>query len=243
MNEISGWVEKFNSVVNDANQLISVARDTELQKAAVQALADLSTELETWKKHAIASGNEDVANLILAMECVAACLASEITMYILLKAGKPEKAWDSLVDAQSNARDAIHAHPSFAHIATQVDRLHMIEKIIFPPQMFLSAGLIVERTICTICGQDYEECSHVVGFPYWGFFCRRQLKGIRPDHVALVKNPANKRCRITHYSVEGGMRNRMTYRVEPHKADEMKEVGNTGMLTRAILMSADDLVS
>lgn len=241
--ETKAKVAEFNCIVDDANQFVSIARDMGLQKEAVGKLASLACLITTWKEEAIAVSDEDSANLFLGMECVVKVLSAEISMYILLKAEQPEKAWDFLVAAQTAARDAIHAHKSFAHIEAQASRLHAIERVLFPPQMFLSAGLIVGQTVCTICGFDYDDCPHVVGMPYWGRFCHRKLLDIKADHVAIVKNPANKRCRITHFSTEDGMRNRMTWRIDAPESGETKEIGDTGLLTRSIIMTAQDLVS
>ena len=123
-------------------------------------------------------------------------------------------------------------------------RLDAIEKLVFPPQIFLSTGMIVRSEICSICEKDYADCEHLVGMPYWGRFCFRRLKDIRPDHVAIVEEPANKLCRLTHFSAEGGMRNRMTWRIEPSETQaETLADGQKGLLTKAILLTTYDLAS
>jgi hypothetical protein len=70
-----------------------------------------------------------------------------------------------------------------------------IEELVFPPQVFFSAGLVVQKSICSICGTEYGDCFHVVGRPYMRELCRRILTNVVPDHVAIVNEPANKRCR------------------------------------------------
>jgi len=177
------------------------------------------TELENEKRAAVAARDEDFANLLLGYQCVATCLDAEITMWLLLKSAKPDEAWDSLVSAQMAAADAARAHPGFRHVLHQAERLEAIEKLVFPPQVFVSAGMVVQRQECSICGGEYGECGHLIGKPYWGEFCYTIARDIEFDHVAVVANPADKRCRILHFPVEGGERNRMTWKIEESDAD------------------------
>jgi hypothetical protein len=213
-------VENFNATVHDSEILLSVARDSDLQRSAVAQLSDLSIKLKNCKQEAIADENEDRANVILGMECVAEAIKAELSMWLLLKEEMPEKAWDNLIAAQTATSGAIRAHRQFAHLENHAERLDAIEKLVFPPQIFLSVGMIVRKEICTICNSDYDACAHVVGMPYWGVFCSRRLENIELDHVSIVENPANKLCRVTRFSVEGGTRNRMTWRIESNKRQE-----------------------
>jgi hypothetical protein len=176
-------------------------------------------ELRDEKRAAVAAQNEDLANLLLGYQCVATCLHAEITMWLLLKSEKPDEAWDSLVSAQMAAADAARAHPGFHHVTHQAERLEAIEKLVFPPQVFVSAGAIVRRQECSICGGEYGECGHLIGKPYWGEFCYILAKDIEFDHAAIVANPADKRCRILRFSVEGGERNRMSWKIEKPGAE------------------------
>jgi hypothetical protein len=163
-------------------------------------------------------------------------------MWLLLKSEKPEDAWDKLIAGQTETTHAMRAHPTFEHLKNRVEHLGAIEKLIFPPRVFLSAGMIVRKQLCSICDIDYADCSHLVGRPYWGEFYFRRLEDVTADHVAIVLDPANKLCRVTHFSTEGGMRNRMTWRVEPtHQRRSVVGKSNGRLLTRGILLSANDL--
>ena len=51
-----------------------------------------------------------------------------------------------------------------------------------------------------------------------GEFCYIIARDIELDHVSIVESPADKRCRVERFSVEGGTRNRMTWKFE--KEDE-----------------------
>jgi hypothetical protein len=142
-------------------------------------------------------------------------LKAELTMWLQLKEGKPDDAWNSLVVAQMATRDAVRAQKGFSYLEGRAIRLVNIERVVFPEQVYFSAGLIVEHQECSICGAEYEDCNHLVGMPYMGEFCRCILRAFKADHVAMVKDPANKQCRVVSFNAEGGKRNRMTWRVEP----------------------------
>ena len=219
---IRQFVGVFNAVVEECEAFLFITRDSDLQRDACAKLDGLLLEIANYKQSAIAVDDENSANLLLGCECVAKFLTSEIRMWLFLKAEQPDKAWDMLVDAQRYVLDAIRSDEGFAHLDKYLDRLNAIEHLVFPPQVFLSSGMIVEAQICSICEQDYEKCGHIKGRPYMGSFCVVRLVPSALDHVAIVENPANKRCRVLKFSVEGGNRNRMTWRVEPIAAGNDK---------------------
>ena len=66
-----------------------------------------------------------------------------------------------------------------------------------------------------------------------GKFCTVRLIASAVDHVALVDDPADKRCRILKFSAEGGYRNRMTWLIEP--SDDAKDEATPGLRTQGIV--------
>jgi hypothetical protein len=171
-------------------------------------------QIASEKAAAVGSSDEDYANLLLGCECVARSLFAELQMWLLLKQEDPDAAWDQLIEAQGQALWAVRAHEGFKHLEHHHEKLQVIERVVFPPQVFLSAGLIVERQECSICQADYEDCEHIVGRPYMGEFCWRIARNVQADHVSFVEQPADKRCRVLAFEDEGGRRNRMTWRAE-----------------------------
>jgi len=216
---LSPFVAEFNRTVQSVEHLLSIARAGELQREAIIILDTTLTDVGNEKAAAAARNEEDYANLLLGCECVAAVLISELKMWLLLKDEKPDEAWNELVTAQMASVDAVRAHKGFAHLEQYVQKLEAIEKIVFPPQVFVSSGMIVRRQECSICGSDYDDCDHLIGRPYMGRFCYIIAQDISLDHVAIVKEPADKRCRVEEFRVEGGVRNRMTWRIERGEAD------------------------
>lgn len=207
----------FNDQIKEAEVFLSIARDSTLQRQAVEKLQVLATSVAAEKDGAIKNSNEDYANLLLGCECVAAALIAELRMWLLLKEGKPDAAWDELINAQMVSIDAIRAHPGFAHLSEHNRKLEAIEELVFPSQVFISSGMIAGKQECSICGEEYGDCDHLVGKPYMGKFCNIIARDLSLDHVAIVEHPADKRCRVLHFDVDGGTRNRMSWKIEPKK--------------------------
>lgn len=239
MTQTNPTIDRLNSIIKDVETVRCITRASELQRAACGRLKDLLAECREQKVAAVSAGDEDFANLVLGFECVARYLRAEIEMWLLLKEEKPDEAWDKLVSAQNSAIAAVRAHRGFAHLEKIGERLLTIEKILFPPQTFVSTGLVVRNQICSICGTEYGECDHLAGKPYWGRFCAIITRGIEANHLALVKEPDDKGCRVTHIGVPGGSENKMTLRIE--KDDQLTGQaveGQPGLIVRARLLRA-----
>ena len=221
-NDLPNFIIQFNNFVEESQILLSIARDSELQQEEYENLENILPEIAQEKKKAIENNNEDYANLLLGCECVTNFLINELKMWLLLKQEKPEKAWDCLVDAQMEATRAVKAHDGFRHLEHHRHRLEIIEKVVFPPQVFISVGAIVHEQECSICGEDSDECEHLAGEPYMGEFCYVTIKNAHLDHVSLVETPTNKRCRVISFNVDGGSCNWMTRKIE--KSDENTSV-------------------
>jgi hypothetical protein len=203
--------ELFTCCVN----LSCITRNTDLQKDALGRLTAFMQFNEKIKRDAVAGGDEDFANYCLGLDRVATALHAEISMWPALKADRPDDAWTKLVTAETAYAEAIGARENFEPMQDQIERLDEVERVVFPPQVYLSVGTVVRSKICSICSQEYEECDHISGKPYWGELCYTILRDVVPNHVAIVTEPANKMCRVVYFDVEGGRRNRMTWRIEP----------------------------
>ncbi|MCX7113609.1 MAG: hypothetical protein NTX45_26675 [Proteobacteria bacterium] len=217
-NALKPFISSFNKQVKEAEVFLSIARDSALQQQTIEKLLVFAASIGIEKDSAINSGNEDYANLLLGCECVTSSLVAELRMWLLLKEEKPDTAWDELVTAQMASIDAVRSHPGFAHLSEHNRRLEVIEKLVFPPQVFLSSGMIVGKQECSVCGEEYGSCDHLAGKPYMGRFCYIIAKEISLDHVAIVEHPSDKRCRVQHFEVDGENRNRMTWKIEQMQA-------------------------
>lgn len=219
MTDLPPFIASFDTLVERSENMLSIARGRELQEQACSELTDALTAIAAEKQRAIKAADENYANMLLGCECVARALMAEIRMWMLLKTEEPDAAWDQLVAAQMASVDAVRAHAVFTHLQRHVQRLEAIERLVFPPQVFISSGFVVNSQECSVCGSEYEECDHLLGKPYMGKFCYITARDLEIDHVSIVNYPADKRCRVQRFGDEGGQRNRMTWRIEPNERD------------------------
>ena len=207
-------IHLFNETIQSCEPYLFITRDSDLQKETIISLSNLRKKVLAIKDKAIKNKNECFANILFGYECVIQSMTSELQMWLNLKINEPDKAWDDLILAQKSNIAAIRSDDGFGHLVQRSKKLEMIENIIFPPQLFLSIGLIVENQKCSICHKEYEDCEHIKGKPYMGEICRFVIEKAEINHIAIVKNPSDKQhCRLTKYDA----RNIMTLKIEDHK--------------------------
>lgn len=234
---IEQHVDKFNQEIKNIEVLDFITRDDNLQNSACLKLKTLWEEAKALKIGYAQKGETDAANLFLGFQFVISQLYNKLNMWLCLKKQDPEKAWEHLIKAQRKCREATCAHKGFQHLSAAYERLVAIEKLIFPPQIFLSSGLLVGKLVCSICHSDYEECNHISGKAYNGMLCGIIEKDIRGDHVAIVDHPEDKRCRITSFTNSEGIRNRMTWSLKPLPKDT-ETIPDGELLASAIIIVA-----
>ncbi|MGB5596366.1 MAG: hypothetical protein WBM32_10545 [Crocosphaera sp.] len=90
-------------------------------------------------------------------------------------------------------------------IEGRLKMLHELENFFvenFGKGMYLSPGLIADKYICSICKKDTRSCCHISGRIYKGQICYSQPVNERIDHVALVREPKDPRCRIWPWNIK-----------------------------------------
>ncbi|MDB5584967.1 MAG: hypothetical protein JWR80_10143 [Bradyrhizobium sp.] len=236
------WWRAFDERLAEVACLLYLTRDIELQRAGEPILSALYDDAESMRLEMLAAGRMDEALRALGTRYLMDAFRAELRMYVLLKEGDPDHAWDQLVHAETAYIHAARAHRAIeAQIAEYVTRLARLEQDAFPAQVFMSAGLIVRRQQCSVCGGDYQVCEHIVGEIYDAEFCHIRLMDVTADHFAIVEQPANKMCRITHFSTAGGKRNRMTWAVTPDSGNASREIPDGAMMAEAVMMTASDI--
>lgn len=205
---------EYERLVQEAETLAFGARATELQPETATHLDEFLELIAVDKTNLISDGDEEASNVCLALECLIGALRCELEMWIAVKEDRAEDAWEMLISAQQNAAGALRAHP-IGTIAEQRTPLYSaIERVVFPPQVYASVGAVAVETRCSICDTPYADCAHIQGRSYWGRFCSLIVTEARLREVSVVLTPADKRCRVTHFSDQGLRRNRMTWRLE-----------------------------
>lgn len=218
---IETFRDHFNDVVEEVQRFAVFVRAIEFQQQSVARLETLLAECTKAKEKAIAEQSDDAANAYLAFEFMAKALAEEFRFYLELKADAPDSAWDHLVNAESSSAAAMKSHSVAGHLDGYIHRLHALERLLFPQPVFFSSGFIVRESECSICGVEYGECSHVKGRPYMGKLCTRVVTNAELQEVSVVSDPADKHCRVVHYTdTDGAWRNVFTQRIVTRNAEQ-----------------------
>lgn len=217
MNKYEVFLSRQKEIIKKAENLTCITRATILQEEIIIALDSVLKIIETQKQESIDNKNEDDANAFLSIQCALNALKANIKTFVLIKNGFPDQAWDSLISAQDYAVSAILAHPINAHLENEYcPHLEVLEKILFPPQNFMSISITTQEEICSICNKEYSECEHVSGIAYMGKFCQIIITKIKKiNECSIVDNPADKKCRITHQHINGKRVNIISLLDEP----------------------------
>jgi hypothetical protein len=168
----------------------------ELQEAHIKGLQELLDKIGSFKKQAQERRDETAANTSFVMMQYVNGVAEFLSMWVQLKEDKLEQAWESLVEAQGSIACGLRLL-ELKGFSSFNARLDAAEKILFPPQVFTSSALRFAWSECSICGQKYGECDHLAMKLYMGEMCRQVVHDITyVDHVAIVKEPDDKRLRF-----------------------------------------------
>ncbi len=167
----------------------------ELQTEQQHRVHDFLQRLEKYRQEAIAAQDEEAANAAFVALCIVEGLLNHLQLWLLLKSGRMDEAWDQLVEAQDSVQIALRFVQSELLQHWYMELL-ALEKLLFPPQTFVSSSHTFGYAECTICGKVYGECEHVAGRLYLGQMCGKWFRDLgHINHVAIVEHPRDKGCR------------------------------------------------
>jgi hypothetical protein len=223
-NRLEALKVEFKDVVTECERFCYAARARELQVEAIDRLETLKTKASALKAVMVAAQNEDSANQLLSIEEMLQALICELKMWVAFKDDDPNNAWDFLINAQGAAHTAMQAHEIASHLDDYIEKLHILEHLLFPPQVFMSPGVIIKESTCSICGSEYGECDHVVGRPYMGEICAKAIEKFEIHETSVVPHPANKHCRMIMISDGKMVRDLMTGRLTPANSGDISDM-------------------
>ena len=199
--KLSKVLRRFDTTIEECGRVIYVSRDIDMQRGVLLRINTVKNLIFEQKASAKGNRNESVANRLLALSCVLESLSSEIQSYILLKLDQAENAWEELVSAQEWVMPAVIADLEWKQWGVEtMARLTKFEKAVFPPLTYVSSGILIGGSTCSVCGNDYasDACQHIAGQAYMGEFCTRTVTEIvGVDHIAIVDSPQSKSHRVT----------------------------------------------
>ncbi len=213
--KIESFLKEFIETIKEYEKFCFMSRGKEFQQEAVKKLTMLKQKVTPLKEQMIKIKDEDSANTMLSLENLIDAKINELKMWIALKEDEPNEAWDFLINAQSAVRTAAQAHNIAIDLNAEgyANKLHLLEKLLFPPQIFFSPSFIIKKAECSICGKEYGECEHIVGKAYMGKMCYKIVKEIKEiKEISIVEEPANKRARMLQFTDEGVTRDFMSWR-------------------------------
>jgi hypothetical protein len=196
----------------------------ELQTKQQHRIHDLMQRVEKYRQEAIAVQDEEAANAAFVALCIVEGLLNHLQLWLMLKSERMEEAWDQLVEAQDSVQIALRFVQS-EWLRHWYMELLALEKLLFPPQRFVSSSYTFGHAECTICGKVYGECDHIAGRLYVGQICGKRI--CEPGHirhVAIVEQPSDKGCRWTSVKRDGYMYCTLTHRQLKEAADDRGNV-------------------
>lgn len=213
VNKLTKSKISFSEILKNVDELITkfstlnfIVRDIDIQKELIKEIQTYLSFIKYCKTQAIERNDEQHANAFLGIQCLLNSAISSLKIWVHIKESYHYLAWNSLIDAHEYIDYALktnHEHPLFNEIKQQLQKT---EEIIFPNiSMYNSPGIIFTGGDCSVCGKPLDTCEHIEEKIYCGVVCKRlNIKNIELHHVALVKNPKDRRCIFTEFEFEKG---------------------------------------
>lgn len=193
-------IQRFVNTADDIAPARYFVRAKKHQKASIERLTALQEFAGEVKQEVVRNGYPKDANLILSIECMIGGLIGELEMIVAIKEERPNSAWDHLLAARASGKAAERAHKVADKLNTEefLNRLEYYEHLLFPEMQYVSPAFDTGTLICSICEENYANCTHIKGRPYSGEFCTVELRDFGEfDHIALVDEPHSKAHRLT----------------------------------------------
>ena len=160
----------------------------------------LTSRLDSYQE-TVSNSNESTLNEFFVLRCYVSLLKSYTSVWLKIVNGQFSESWNSLQDSLDQLRTVKRFASTENNKAINLleFQLTQLERL-YPYRVFASIGAFFERIECNICGKDMDtsECIHLAGELYNGKMAYGIVHEISPDHVSLVKNPADKRCVVSY---------------------------------------------
>ncbi len=225
--EISKIRSAYCDFIDKCGGVIYYTTAISLQEQKIEEIEQEIYRIKQYKAQFRMRGAEEYVNEFFHMQCMLNAMKSVLHMWLKVKSSDFSEAWCCLIDAQEYVHVALKIKDyQGARIIEKF--LLQVEETIFPkPTYFMSSGHVETIGKCSICNLSFSLCEHIENQVYMGKLCMRvEKKILKFDHVALVKEPKDKRCIITEiYDENGNMTDCFTGEIcegLEDKADNMK---------------------
>ncbi len=205
MSEVEDFRSALQFLKNRASIYISC--DSTVQAEYFFSLERIFHYLKKLKKESVIKKQEDHANALLAMQYACICLQYKILFILALKHMDGQNAFDYLIAAQKYVEKVILCSEYINQeldAESVSDELLYLEKLCFPPQVFMSVGGYYEEDYCNICKDDSSKCIHLDRKPYMGMLCTITPRLTQWFEMSIVESPRNKHARVLSH-IENGV--------------------------------------
>ncbi len=230
-------IQVWQEVKDDAEHFCFVSADETLQARALANIETLIAHMDAVLENAIRDSDQPdhIADSVFCLITSVKGVRAELKMWTAIRSGDYERAWDHLITAQGCC-EFLLGRKEITRADRRLRMLLCLERILFPPQMFMSPG-VVGQCKCTICGQDPQSCDHIKGRLYRGKLCRHEVTSVDWMEVSLTFFPADKRRRILSYSSDAGPIDKLTNgpkRPEPANTPDATRESTRSLLDASI---------
>ncbi|MCE2939790.1 MAG: hypothetical protein ACK5XS_12665 [Armatimonadota bacterium] len=205
------YASSCQEIANKADRMCCLSACAESQDEALSELEHGCAHYASLLGKAIGdqSLQDEIVNNFYILHLSLDIRRIELKMWVALREQRYHEAWDMLICAQTAWHHAEDTG-AIAGASLRLKKLQCLEHILFPPQTYMSPGMIV-KYVCSICSLPIIECSHIRGRVYRGKRCYYigDIQELREASVVFV--PADKRCRIHVLRVDDYEIDTLTY--------------------------------
>jgi len=177
-------------------EIVNQLRDFTKLNHTQEMCDEIFASIDKLRQDAVEIDDQEAAKLIWCYQKITEIQMYYINSFYLLKKKEFYEAWCELEKSEKKIQylsdhfqinEEIDAF-SIAFIKRQVEKFQSI----YPDYFFTSYELVIETTVCSICGKKNllkDHCGHMLGEIYDGRRCVRHIKNCKPLHYAIVPNP------------------------------------------------------
>ena len=177
-------------------EIVNQLRDFTKLNHTQEMCDEIFASIDKLRQDAVEIDDQEAAKLIWCYQKITEIQMYYINSFYLLKKKEFYEAWCELEKSEKKIQylsdhfqinEEIDAF-SIAFIKRQVEKFQSI----YPDYFFTSYQLVIETTVCSICGKKNllkDHCGHMLGEIYDGRRCVRHIKNCKPLHYAIVPNP------------------------------------------------------
>lgn len=159
----------------------------------------VTNSLDSLKREAVQSGNQDVAKYIWCLETILTIQRQYVEAFQGMQTGQFYSAW-GLLERVEIEIDALISHFDWNKNKNRyqldfIDKHTLKYQSLYPYKYFISPAMLIKEACCSICGQRitlHSDCGHRIGEIYDGEMCAREITKADVLEMSIVTQPVQK---------------------------------------------------